>query len=49
MIYFNVNYKEESELDPQGAPKKTKQNKIRTCKLTVSIFIAEVINILHRI
>ena len=30
---FHVNYKEEREhkIDPCGAPKKTKQNKIRRC------------------
>ena len=31
MILFNVNYKEERALDPLGAPKMTKQNKIRRC------------------
>ena len=50
-IWFNVNWKEEKALNPEGAPKKMKQNKIRryTAIITLSIFLAEVIKILHRI
>ena len=39
-------------MDPCSAPKKTKQRKIRRCNsyiLTLSLFLAEVINILHMI
>ena len=43
--------KREHKIDPGGAPKKTKQNKIRRCNsYTHSIsFLAEVIGMLHRI
>ena len=45
--------KREHKIDPCGAPKKTKQNKIRRCiailTFTLSLFLAEFIIILHRI
>ena len=41
------------EVDPCGKPKKSKQNKIRRCNsythFMYLFFLAEVINILHRI
>ena len=41
----------EHKMYPCGAPKKGKQNEIRRCIaiLTLSLFLTEVINILHRI
>ena len=44
--------KREHKIYPCGAPKKTKQNKIRTCSIYthfISFSLAEVITILHRI
>ena len=43
--------KREHKIDPGGAPKKTKQNKIRRCNSYTHFisFLAEVIGMLHRI
>ena len=48
---MQIRKKKEHKIDPSGAPKKTKQNKIRRCNnsyiLTLSLFLAEVIYIFH--
>ena len=49
----NAHYggKRERKIDLRGAPKKTKQNKVRRCNSDTHLisFLAEVVDILHRI
>ena len=39
MIWFNVNQKKETALDPQGAPKKTKKKKMKLEDVIATHFI----------